>query len=297
MEFPAGEPSVQTTPEKPEPLPDGSAEPSRGSDSSAEADDAALARALAARGVPPEEIQRLLSLGSGSAAGPTPAREGRSPSPAPAAPSFKPRPSIKFPEFRDSSPEETERAEQLLRQAAIARRRGRIEESARLCEEAIRLCPRDAGALELFGDLLQYLGRVDDALAAYHRATEADPRRGSAEKKYAELLLMQDRSVYGARAADEPRNPYLAVLLSALCPGAGQLYNGQIAKAVILACMAFALAVLILWTPLGFAGPDNGLTASAVTLMALFGAVYVYSIADANFSARAGNDASAGWDV
>lgn len=261
-------------------------------------DDETLARILAARGVPQEEIDRLLQLGKKGAQRP-PDRTMPLPAALPSCPipgpHFEPKPAIQFPDFRESTREETERADGILRQAALHRRRGRLKEALAECEQAIALVPSDAAALELYGDVLQGLGRVDDALAAYRRAGEADPRRASAERKYAELLLLQDRGVKAFVAA-EPRNPYVAVLLSALCPGAGQFYNGQPAKALVLALTALALAVALLWTPLGFGG-TTGISGSAAFLMACFGVVYVFSLVDANIGARSATQTKSGWDV
>lgn len=262
-------------------------------------DDEALARALAARGVPPEEIQRLLSLGRSSGATPaTTAGVADTPPQCPIpGPVFQPHPTITFPEFRDSTAEEADKADKVLRQAALHKRRGRFADAAKECEEAIRLIPKDAAALELYGDILQSLGRVDDALAAYRRAGEADPRRASAEKKYAELLLMQDRSVSAFQGPTEVRNPYVAVLLSALCPGAGQYYNGQPVKALTLAFLALGFVALLFWTPLGFATAEIGLSATSVVLIVLLGALYIYALVDANLVARMPVRRKGGWDV
>jgi len=266
--------------------------------SAAPEDDAALARALAARGVPAEEIERLLALGKPQQ------QEGQAKPPqAPVPPTvppvthFEPKPFLTFPPFREPTDKEAEEADRLLRQAALSRRRGRFAEAARACARAIELVPKDATALELYGDILQSLGRVDDALAAYRRAVEANPSRASAEKKYAALLLLQDRSVTAIVEEEEARNPYVAVLLSALCPGAGQFYNGDIAKALALALSALVLIVLLLWTPLGFASVTKGPSPTSAFVMACVGAVYVFALIDANIGARASKQRKGGWDV
>lgn len=261
-------------------------------------DDDALARALAARGVPQDEVQRLLSLGKHQ---PEPAVAQAQVLEDPACPipgpQFRPKPSISFPEFRKPAQDEADEAERLLREAALSRRRGRFAEAAEKCSTAIQKAPRDAAGLELYGDVLQALGRVDDALAAYRRAGEADPRRKSAEKKYAQLLLMQDRSVAAFQGQAEATSPYLAVLLSALCPGAGQYYNGQTGKALVLAAGALVLLVALLWTPLGFPGSAGALTPSTAFLMTCLGVVYIFGLVDANISARTPRRRRSGWDV
>jgi tetratricopeptide (TPR) repeat protein len=261
-------------------------------------DDEALARMLAARGVPAEEIARLLMKPGQGAVSPAAGAPQQPEVTMVLSPQqFEPHPTISFPEFRDPAPNDAEEAERLLRDAHLARRRGRFQAAFDACFAAIERVPRDAVALEMLGDILQSLGRVDDAIAAYHRAGEADPDRRSAERKYAQLVLMQDRTATAVVQRPEPKNPYLAVLLSALCPGAGQYYNGETVKALIFACTALALLVALLWTPLGFAGTEPGISPTSAMLMAGLGILYVVGLADANIGARHPRTTRSGWDV
>ncbi len=260
-------------------------------------DDAALTRILADRGIAPEEIARLLKQSPPSASAPVAPDIQPDVTVALTPKPFEPKPTLAFPEFRQSSPEEAERAERLLRQAHLSRKRGRFDQALDACQSAVEQCPADAAALEMLGDILQALGRVDDAVAAYHRSGEADPSRKSAERKYAELVLMQDRLASPPSAAVEPRNPYMAVLLSAVCPGAGQYYNGETAKGLVLALVTLSLIVALLWTPLGFAGETVGLTPTSAMLIGIIGLVYVIGLADANIGARHPRRRGSGWDV
>lgn len=264
-------------------------------------DDQSLARMLAARGIPPEEIARLLALpradplATSGATAAAPADMDRTQIVTP--PKFEPKPSLALPEFRDSAPEEVEEAERLLRDAHLARRRGRFQQAFDACLLAVSKVPRDAAALEMLGDILQSLGRVDDAVAAYHRAGEADPTRGSAERKYAELVLMQDRSVASLVRQEEPRNPYLSVMLSALCPGLGQYYNGERAKAAVLVGITLTLLILLLWSPWGLSASASGLSSASSFLLAGLGITYILSLVDANIGARRPHQTRSGWDV
>ena len=260
-------------------------------------DDATLARILADRGVPPDEIARLLAQHAGPTQADPRANAQAEVTTVLTPKPFEPKPSLVFPPFRESSPEEADQAERLLREAHIARRRGRFDAALQACQAAVERCPSDAAALEMFGDILQALGRVDDAVAAYRRAGEADPSRRSAERKYAALILMQDRLAVPLSARAEPRNPYMAVLLSALCPGAGQYYNGETLKGLILALVTIALIVALLWTPLGFGGDTVGLTPTSAMLMGAIGLVYVIGLVDANLGARKPMQRGSGWDV
>jgi tetratricopeptide (TPR) repeat protein len=250
-----------------------------------EPDDTALARALSARGVPPEEIARLLSRDRPTR-GERPAATDEEAECSIPGPAFQPTPTVAFPEFREPSSADADEADSLLRQASLERRRGRFSEASETCRRAIERVPRDAAALELY-----------DALAAYHRAGEADPRRRTAERKYAELLLLQDRSVAAFQGLAEPTSPHIAVLLSALCPGAGQYYNGDTLKALLYAVGALILVVTLFWTPYGFAGAGGGVSGPSVALAAVLGLLYVVSLVDANVSARAPRRRRSGWDV
>lgn len=41
------------------------------------------------------------------------------------------------------------------------------------------------------------------------------------------------------------KNPYLALILSGILPGLGQLYNNQILKGLVLAALNFAISLLV----------------------------------------------------
>jgi len=258
-----------------------------------------LAAELAQRGVPPEEVQRLLALERGET--PAPAKPGppaaTTPPPLPPSEALVPKPTITLPPFRDATPQQRMEADRLLTAANVARRRGHFKEAEQHCREAIELVPQDAAALELYGDIFQSIGRVDDALFAYQRATEADPKRASAEKKYAELMLLQNREIELLRVEYIPRNPNVAVLFSALLPGAGQVYNGEPLKGLLIFLSMVICAALLGWTGLGFPGSQNRITASLVLFMALAAMTYIYAVIDANIIARRGKRPKTGWEV
>ncbi len=212
--------------------------------------------------------------------------------------------SLNVPEFRESSAEEIRQAELLLREAHLARRRENYRLAETKCREAIALVPKDASALELLGDLMQDVARINEALAAYRRATEADPKRSSAERKYADLLMRQ-QDWGGIDLEAVPKNPWFSVLLSLLLPGAGQIHNGEPIKGLIL--MVSAALCLLGWS-LGSTAPEAGTSAKgtasppgvsaptarhatpvntkAMIPMVLGGMVYIYALADANLGAR-----------
>jgi hypothetical protein len=262
--------------------------------------DKQLARELSRRGVPADEVGRMVALARGEPIKPSSKKAAAipvSPPPIPPSEAYEPKPTITLPEFREPTTQERMEADRLLTSANIARRRGNFAEAERLCAEAIQLMPRDAAALEIYGDVLQGVGRVDDALYAYQRATEADSKRRSAEKKYAELMLLQNREIDLLRQEYIPRNPNVAVLLSAVGPGTGQIYNGDLLKGVVIAALFVMFIYTIFFTPYGLPHTRAGIPTSLVLSIVGACAVYIFAIVDANLSARRGKIPKSGWDV
>ncbi len=152
---------------------------------------------------------------------------------------------LDLPEFRASTNQERQQAEALLREVYALRKREKYAEALAKCREALTLVPSDAAALEMFGDLLQGVARTNEAMAAYKRATEADPKRASAERKYGDLLVRQQQWSE-ADPEEVPKNPIAAAAFSLLLPGAGQLHTGQRMKGIVLlACAAISMAALL----------------------------------------------------
>lgn len=263
--------------------------------------DRRLVSELARRGVPPDEIQRLVALGREA----TPAPAKASPIPSLILPPdllkdepFIPKPDITLPAFRESTDQERAEADRRLTAANVARRRGNFKDAESNVRAALELAPKDAAALELYGDVLQAVGRVDDAAFAYQRAIEADAERKSAEKKYAELALLQNRAIHLLREESIPRSPLVAVLFSAVFPGAGQFYNGDTAKGIITAALTFLLVVAIFWSPWGIPSQKTEqIPGSLIALISLFAVVYVIAVVDANFAAKRGKRLKSGWEV
>lgn len=149
-----------------------------------------------------------------------------------------------LPAPREATPEETRKSENLMREAYNLRKREKYADALIKCREALELTPSDAPVLELYGDLLQGVARIDEALAAYKRATEVDPKRLSAERKYGDLMMRQKVWDTGLDPETVPKGPRVASLLSLLLPGAGQLLNGEKVKgffflAVVGGCLAY----------------------------------------------------------
>ncbi len=201
---------------------------------------------------------------------------------------------LNVPEFRDATPEETRKAELLLREAALLRRRQQYKQADAKCREALQLCPRESSALELLGDLYQDNAQVELALAAYKRAVQADPKRSAAEKKYADLIAMQQR--WDMLEQEEPdRNPRYALFLSLLLPGAGQCYNTEYAKGVVLFVLDALLFWMLAYSPMGFT-KQAGTHTSLYVSLGITTAIYLWATWDAVNGTKPRHGKS-GWDV
>ncbi|MCX6359060.1 MAG: hypothetical protein NT029_04590 [Armatimonadetes bacterium] len=267
------------------------AKPGGGAPSGLVGDDRILAEALAKRGVQPDEIARLLALGAKPVAkAPRPVAE-----PAPEKP-FVAHPTVQFPEWRESTDDEKQQADRLLLNANILRRRGDVRGAEGEVRAALQLVPGDAAALEMYGDLLQATGRVDDALAAYERSVKAGPGRAGAERKYAALSVQQVPIPPGLYNEAGPRGAHVAVLLSALMPGIGQLYLGDTSKGLLFLLLALVMVYLLGWTGIGWTsglGPGPAFWPLAV----MAAVVYIFNLVDARASAGRQNKARSGWEV
>lgn len=278
-------------------------------------------------GMSPEEVRRLLSAGAHTteaAARPTPTPAPLSPAEMPSLPATAKKPArtdaaslqsfaaelmqskaaaqveavqkaevaLALPEFREATIQEKLKAEPILRDASMLRRRERYTEALLKCREALDLTPKDAAALELMGDILQGVARIDEALAAYKRATEADPKRASAERKYGDLLMRQQNWGGSADPEDVPKNPFVAVLLSALLPGAGQIYNNELAKGVFLLVADVIIVLLLYLLP-----PSGGkaLSTGQMIVLVIGGILYIAGVADANIIARRNRQNRSNW--
>ena len=143
----------------------------------------------------------------------------------------------------ESSPktEEQAKAEQLLRDAHIQRMRKQWATAETLCREALKLDPDDGMAREMLGDLLMEKGSVDEALETYRAALERQPGKAVLEEKVARAVLQQDAERRSRAEAElmlaspklkgeKKRGVAVAVMLSVLCPGVGQMVLGDYVK-------------------------------------------------------------------
>lgn len=139
----------------------------------------------------------------------------------------------------------TNRVEQLLREAQLLRMRSQWAEAETLCRRALDLEPDDAMAQEMLADLLVGKGKLDEAIELYRKALEKQPQKAGLEDKIAHLVLEQAQEEQEkitaqllmsspSNAKERKRSATVAILLSLLLPGGGQLFVGQYVKGGIL---------------------------------------------------------------
>jgi tetratricopeptide (TPR) repeat protein len=218
----------------------------------------------------------------------------------------------------ESPPDVQARVEQLLRQAHILRMRQQWGEAETLCRQALELAPDDAMGQEMLADLLAEKGSLAEALELYRKAYEVQPQKTVLEAKIARLVLQKDQEEQDRLAAEllissprkqseRKRNVAIVLLLSLLCPGAGQIANGQYVKGGILAAVGLLshffggpeLLNFMLYLSAGSMNPrgagvdaPNGMLAF---LGLLGGIIWIYSLLDA--SAQAGKSTVRGGDI
>lgn len=191
---------------------------------------------------------------------------------------------LNLPDFRESTMDEVRKSEALLREASMLRRRERYREAEAKCREALTLTPKDAAALELLGDLLQGVGRVDEALAAYQRATQADSTRVSAEKKYGDLLMRQQNWNFADPEATVP-NRWFNSIVSLLLPGTGQAWNGEWGKALMFFALDLLCIYLLFWSPWAVTHPKkHDITLTLGSFILLF-VIDIAALVDSNLVA------------
>ncbi|MCX7642265.1 MAG: DUF5683 domain-containing protein [Armatimonadetes bacterium] len=122
--------------------------------------------------------------------------------------------------------------ERLLTQANAERAKGNFLAARRLLEQALQKAPERAEIHELLGDVYKSVGDLSAALECYKKARELDSSRHSAEEKFALTLLEVNPPTVPEEVPFLPKNPNVAVILSAILPGAGQVYNEQWFKGI-----------------------------------------------------------------
>ena len=225
---------------------------------------------------------------SSDPASPDPAKLDGARPPRPAGP----RPIPPRPPRRDYEAEEE--AGRRLTSAHIQLRRGLTSEAETTVRAILSERAGDAAAHELLGDVLAARDDWDGAAAAYQAALACEPSRASAETKFGTATLRRAERerreklgvAYAAtdaameRRAGGSRGAWPVILGSAICPGLGQVVQGQTVKGGIL--IAISLLGLLLLALLPHGGSGRSYFGPAFWLVsALMAGNWLYAVADA----------------
>jgi len=149
----------------------------------------------------------------------------------------------------DPSPSANTALERVLSEIYLRLRQGKFAEAKERLAKAKDLAPDSQAVLEIEGDLALAQRSYQMAQERYQQALRLDPTNTKLEEKFARALLKVHEPEYATLANyDEslwsnrvPRPAITSALQSALLPGLGQIYNGDLVKGVIMLCTAILL--------------------------------------------------------
>lgn len=177
--------------------------------------------------------------------------------------------------------------------ANIQFRRGAISEAETAAKTLLAEKPGDAAAAELLGDIAETRGDWDAAIAFYQAALAAEPKRATAEAKIGKAVLRraeQQRQktlgvAYAAtdaslmRRSGGERSGWLVIAGSALCPGLGQIVQGQTLKGGAMAGV-FLLGIVLLTQVHGTS--HAYFTPAFWAVVIVLAADWIYAVVDAS---------------
>ncbi len=156
----------------------------------------------------------------------------------------------------EPTPEQIAQADQLMRQANLARVRGQKDVAEKLMEEARTVAPGSVAVLEAIGDEFADRKQMKKAMEVYKQAMAIDPSRVSVERKYAELVLknsvLTDPFALSGPDSGTMASGKIAAIMSIVVPGLGQVVTGQVNKGII---MFVGCALGWLWLVIPVGGP------------------------------------------
>jgi len=220
---------------------------------------------------------------------------------APAAP--EPKPMAKDDEEPLPPPPtaaQMEQAEQLLRQARLAKSRGQTAQATQFLKQAEGIAPGSASVLEFIGDEFVERSQFKNARAVYGKALRIAPKNVQIETKYATCVLKTEGSSFAAMQSELEvvANAKVALILSVLIPGGGQIVLGEIYKGVAMFVCYVGAWIWAIKTPNGLDGlfammGGKGGTALGIHLnmvvfipLAIAAIIHISSIAGAGSKAK-----------
>ena len=156
-----------------------------------------------------------------------------------------------------------EEAGKIVMTARMTLRRGERSEAKKLLAQALKIDPSDIGALDMLGDMFLEDAEQEKAIQVFAHGLKFHPEHAPFEEKMAlaklDIAEMEREQLMKEMALKnaidnglEPgfdklldRKPSLALGLSAVVPGAGQIYNDQYEKAAVF--FILSLCFLLAW--------------------------------------------------
>lgn len=161
---------------------------------------------------------------------------------------------------KETTPEDAEEAERLIRQAHVAKSRQEHSKALDLLRQAEQLAPDSISVLIELGDGYAAKNRWKEAQTIYGRATHLDPTNVAVERKYAEAVLKANlplEVLYGmskGNAEEQIANANVAALISFLIPGAGQMVLGSVYKGIAFLVVWIVSWIIAMLIPNGISG-------------------------------------------
>lgn len=144
--------------------------------------------------------------------------------------------------------------DRLLSAANAYRVKGDLLGAENACRSALRMDSENDTARELLGDVLRSIGKLDDAQEQYRTLLQRAKPPSSAETKYARVALeiaerererheVEEAFAHPESKEEAGRSAGIALGLSLIAPGFGQIYLGEMLKGCIVAG-AFLLSLI-----------------------------------------------------
>jgi tetratricopeptide (TPR) repeat protein len=183
----------------------------------------------------------------------------------------------------------------LLARYRLEKSRGNREFAEKSLAEACEKGLMISSVQEVMGDELAERRKNNDAIAAYKRAIELDPKNMSAEKKHADLVFKAKAAsmTFASTEFEAVASSRSSQILSMLIPGAGQLVNGEWVKGGGFLAAWIIGIVWVIITPHGLSGLSGlfrgGENFNAMVLLALIFCfiVWISSVVDAGATGKA----------
>lgn len=183
--------------------------------------------------------------------------------------------------------------DRLMTAARVYRRRDDYAAATKAVQQALTILPDDLDAREFAADMIYAHGDLQKAIDYYKAILETDPKRASAETKYAKTILelaeghrqrelVQQMLENPTRLQVAHRNPAIAALLS-IAPGFGHIYCGLYTVGIALFCGWVFAWMLFFWTLGESVGVQmtSRLTAASTAFACIAAALHIYALVGA----------------